>query len=161
MQSTAIIFSDPECRSVVAQSIERPSKIPVWCNSANWHGFESRQTDHLLVRPCIELGKILAAHIWQQLRYKYARFRNVEGRKINQTGAAIHRLVKNLTLISSFRTLARGGASGGRTGRNQKLPWYRKPIVSNAFYTDLQRGSWHIGFYTLVSFYNRSWPVGQ
>jgi hypothetical protein len=36
-------------------------------------------------------------------------------------------------------------------GENRVL-WIcpRKPIVSNAFYTDLQRGSWHIGFYTLV-----------
>ena len=48
-----------------------------------------------------------------------------------------------------FRTLTRG--AGARSAKLSKLPWWKKPIVQNAFYTDLQRGSWHIGFYTLVS----------
>ena len=59
-------------------------------------------------------------------------------------------MLVSIRLYHFSRTFARGGASGTRAVRNQKLPWYKKPIVSNAFYTDLQRGSWHIGFYTLV-----------
>ena len=50
---------------------------------------------------------------------------------------------------STVRTLTRTGA-GSRSGKSLRLPWYKKPLVSSAFYTDLQRGSWHIGFYTLV-----------
>ena len=41
---------------------------------------------------------------------------------------------------------------GTRSKRTQqsKIPWYRKPIMKNAIYTDLQRGAWHIGLFTLV-----------
>lgn len=52
---------------------------------------------------------------------------------------------------STVRTLRTG--SGGRAlTRPSMIPWYKKPLVHNAFYTDLQRGSWHIGFYTLVCY---------
>ena len=53
-----------------------------------------------------------------------------------------------INIIPSSRTLTRG--LGARSAKYNQLPWYKKPIVQNAFYTDLQRGSWHIGFYTLV-----------
>jgi hypothetical protein len=51
--------------------------------------------------------------------------------------------------MKHYRTITRG--LGARSAKYNKLPWYKKPIVHHAFYTDLQRGSWHIGFYTLVS----------
>jgi len=35
----------------------------------------------------------------------------------------------------------------GKGGQKQK--WYLKPILKSAIYTDLQRGAWHISFYTL------------
>lgn len=61
---------------------------------------------------------------------------------------------------STVRTIRAGGpgasSKGGRS-RGGKIPWYKKPILSHAIYTDLQRGSWHIGFYSLVSF---SWYYG-
>ena len=31
------------CRGRVAQLVERPSKVPVRCNSTDWRGFESRE----------------------------------------------------------------------------------------------------------------------
>jgi hypothetical protein len=46
------------------------------------------------------------------------------------------------------RTLRNTG--GAKTAKSLKVPWYKKPLVHNAFYTDLQRGAWHIGFYSLV-----------
>ena len=51
---------------------------------------------------------------------------------------------------STVRTLRTQGTGRASKGRPAKLPWWRKPIVHSALYTDLQRGSWHIGFYTLV-----------
>ena len=41
---------------------------------------------------------------------------------------------------------------GTRSKRTQqsKIPWYRKPIMKSAIYTDLQRGAWHIGLFTMV-----------
>lgn len=49
---------------------------------------------------------------------------------------------------STVRTL-RGGTSRKSGVKPAPLPWYKKPLLQYAFYTDLQRGSWHIGFYTL------------
>lgn len=53
---------------------------------------------------------------------------------------------------STVRTLRTTGGTAGRASSHKptRLPWWKKPCVSSAFYTDLQRGSWHIGFYTLV-----------
>ena len=51
---------------------------------------------------------------------------------------------------STLRTLTKS-SHGKRTKSMQTLPWYRKPLVRTAFYTDLQRGSWHFGFYSFVS----------
>ena len=51
---------------------------------------------------------------------------------------------------STLRTLTKSSHSK-RTKSMQTLPWYRKPLVRTAFYTDLQRGSWHFGFYSFVS----------
>ena len=43
------------------------------------------------------------------------------------------------------------GHKGNKFGgsKKSKEPWYKKPIMKSAIYTDLQRGSWHIGFYTM------------
>ena len=51
---------------------------------------------------------------------------------------------------STVRTLRTQGTGRVSKGRPAKLPWWKKPLVHSALYTDLQRGSWHIGFYTLV-----------
>ena len=51
---------------------------------------------------------------------------------------------------STLRTLTKSGP-GKKSKSMQSLPWYRKPLVRTAFYTDLQRGSWHFGFYSFVS----------
>merc|ERR1711953_308279 len=41
--------------------------------------------------------------------------------------------------------------SGPKSHKSQKseTKWYMKPIMKSAIYTDLQRGAWHIAFYTL------------
>lgn len=49
---------------------------------------------------------------------------------------------------SSAVRVTRAGTKS-RVNKNAKLPWYRKPILTSAIYTDLQRGAWHIGFYTM------------
>ena len=51
---------------------------------------------------------------------------------------------------STLRTLTKSGP-GKKSKSMQSLPWYRKPLVRTAFYTTLQRGSWHFGFYSFVS----------
>lgn len=56
---------------------------------------------------------------------------------------------------STLRTLTKS-SQGKRTKSMQTLPWYRKPLVRTAFYTDLQRGSWHFGFY---SFFVSIWTT--
>lgn len=48
---------------------------------------------------------------------------------------------------SAVRTTATGPVS--KSNRHNLVPWYKKPILKSAFYTDLQRGAWHIGFYTM------------
>ncbi len=40
-----------------------------------------------------------------------------------------------------------------KMSKHTKVPWYKKPILKSALYTDLQRGAWHIGFYTMVRIY--------
>lgn len=54
---------------------------------------------------------------------------------------------------STLRTARTGGKAGGvagsRSAKSMRGKWYKKPLVSSAFYTDLQRGSWHIGFYSV------------
>lgn len=47
----------------------------------------------------------------------------------------------------STRTL--GVHSRGTSIKSQKVPWYRKPLVASAFYTDITTGAWHVTFYTL------------
>ena len=47
----------------------------------------------------------------------------------------------------STRTL--GAHSRGLSLKSQRTRWYQKPLVSNAFYTDLTSGAWHITFYTI------------
>lgn len=50
---------------------------------------------------------------------------------------------------SSAVRIGRAGPKS-RTSKHVKLPWYKKPILKSAIYTDLQNGAWHIGFYTLI-----------
>jgi len=38
---------------------------------------------------------------------------------------------------------------GRRSFQSSRLPWYRKPLVKNAFYTDLASGAWHSGWYSI------------
>jgi hypothetical protein len=42
------------------------------------------------------------------------------------------------------------GGPKSKMGKQSRIPWWRKPILKSAIYTDLQRGAWHIGFYTMV-----------
>jgi len=52
---------------------------------------------------------------------------------------------------STIRTARTGGkaAAASRSAKSMRTKWYKKPLVASAFYTDLQRGSWHIGFYSV------------
>ena len=50
---------------------------------------------------------------------------------------------------SAVRTYKSGPKSHKSHRSVQK--WYMKPMMKSAIYTDLQRGAWHIAFYTLVS----------
>ncbi len=53
---------------------------------------------------------------------------------------------------STVRTVRTGvGVGKGSSRHSSKPAWYRRPILRHVFYTDLQRGAWHIGFYSLVS----------
>jgi len=47
----------------------------------------------------------------------------------------------------STRTL--GTHSRGLATKNTQQYWWQRPLVQNAFYTDLTTGAWHIAFYTL------------
>jgi len=49
---------------------------------------------------------------------------------------------------STVRT-TRTGPKSHNYGKVNKLKWYQKPIMKTAIYTDLQKGAWHIAFYTL------------
>jgi len=49
---------------------------------------------------------------------------------------------------STVRT-TRTGPKSHNYGKVNKLKWYQKPIMKSAIYTDLQKGAWHIAFYTL------------
>ena len=53
---------------------------------------------------------------------------------------------------SAVRTYKSGPKSHKSHRSVQK--WYMKPMMKSAIYTDLQRGAWHIAFYTLVSYPN-------
>ena len=50
----------------VAEPVERSSKVPVWCNSTDWRGFESRpDTRHLYDQAVAYVGwqKSLQRHL--------------------------------------------------------------------------------------------------
>lgn len=70
------------------------------------------------------------------------------GRKpASSIGGSRASIYSHASTARSFRT-ARGARSNHHN--NKPLPWYKKPLITHAFYTDLQRGSWHIGFYTFI-----------
>ena len=50
----------------------------------------------------------------------------------------------------STRTLGTSHSRGHHSLKNQKVEWYQKPFVKNAFYTDLTTGAWHVTFYSLA-----------
>lgn len=53
---------------------------------------------------------------------------------------------------SSVVRSTRTGPKSHKFGKSMREKWWQKPIMKSAIYTDLQRGAWHIAFYTLVSF---------
>ncbi len=72
------------------------------------------------------------------------------GRKTPSIAGSQHSVYSHGSTVRTVRTsaTARRSAAGSRSTR---LPWYKKYTLRHAFYTDLQRGAWHCGFYTLVS----------
>ena len=67
------------------------------------------------------------------------------GRKTPSIGGSRASIYSHASTVKTLRT----GHGGSKSVRSSRIPWYKKPIVHHAFYTDLQRGSWHIGFYSL------------
>lgn len=57
---------------------------------------------------------------------------------------------------SSVVRSTRTGPKSHKFGKNTREKWWQKPIMRSAIYTDLQRGAWHIAFYTLVSIFRFS-----
>ena len=57
------------------------------------------------------------------------------------------------SVYSHTSSAVRTYKSGPKSHKSHKSvsKWYMKPIMKSAIYTDLQRGAWHIAFYTLVS----------
>ncbi|XP_040577501.2 uncharacterized protein pasi2 [Lepeophtheirus salmonis] len=51
---------------------------------------------------------------------------------------------------STLRSTRHGGSRSARASHYEALPWYKKPLLKNALYTNLQRGAWHVGFYSLI-----------
>ena len=51
---------------------------------------------------------------------------------------------------SILKSLVHAGPKSHKFGKSNRPKWYQKPIMKSAIYTDLQRGAWHIAFYTLV-----------
>ncbi|QQP35098.1 Uncharacterized protein FKW44_023228, partial [Caligus rogercresseyi] len=52
---------------------------------------------------------------------------------------------------STLRSTRHGGSRmPGRSSEHKALPWYKKPLLRNALYTNLQKGAWHVGFYSLI-----------
>lgn len=35
--------------------------------------------------------------------------------------------------------------------KSLKIPWYKKPLVQDAFFVDIQRACLYVGFYAIVS----------
>ncbi len=69
------------------------------------------------------------------------------GRKPPSISGSRASIYSHASTVKTLRTTATGKSSS----RPSRLPWWKKPLVQTAIYTDLQRGSWHIGFYTFVS----------
>ena len=72
------------------------------------------------------------------------------GRKAPSISGSRASIYSHASTVRTLRTQGTGGRASNKGRPPAKLPWWRKPIVHSALYTDLQRGSWHIGFYTLV-----------
>lgn len=55
------------------------------------------------------------------------------------------------SVYSHTSSAVRTYKSGPKSHKSHKSvsKWYMKPIMKSAIYTDLQRGAWHIAFYTL------------
>ena len=62
---------------------------------------------------------------------------------------SVRSVYSTASTVRSTRTLGTSHSRGHSSFKNQKLQWYQKPFVANAFYTDLTTGAWHCTFYTL------------
>jgi len=62
-------------------------------------------------------------------------------------GGSRQSMYSQASTTRSTRTL--GAHSRGMSLKATKVPWWQKPLVANAFYTDLTTGAWHVTFYTL------------
>jgi len=74
--------------------------------------------------------------------YKRYRFRDMSTYQGSQRS-----IYSTASTTRSTRTL--GTHSRGLATKNTKQYWWQRPLVQNAFYTDLTTGAWHIAFYTL------------
>merc|ERR1719445_987686 len=62
---------------------------------------------------------------------------------------SVRSIYSTASTMRSTRTLGTSGTRGHHSLKNQKVEWYQRPFVKNAFYTDLTTGAWHVTFYTL------------
>jgi len=65
----------------------------------------------------------------------------------SQTGGSRLSIYSHASTTRSTRTL--GAHSRGVSLKSTRVPWWRKPLLATAFYTDLTTGAWHVAFYTL------------
>merc|ERR1719348_723485 len=66
---------------------------------------------------------------------------------MSQYAGSVRSVYSSASTVRSTRTL--GTSRGHQSLKHNKIQWYQKPFVKNAFYTDLTTGAWHLTFYTL------------
>lgn len=55
------------------------------------------------------------------------------------------------SVYSHVTSRSSANLKSARSVRSIQLPWYKRPLLQDAYFIDIQRGSLMMGFYSLVS----------
>lgn len=55
------------------------------------------------------------------------------------------------SVYSHITSRSTANLRSSRSLKSLKIPWYRKPILQDAYFLDIQRGSLLVAFYSFVS----------
>jgi len=70
------------------------------------------------------------------------------GRKSPSIGSRLS-VYSHVSSVGTTRSTRALSGRGGTSLKSTKVPWWKKPLVKTAYFTDLTKGSWYFCFYTI------------